>query len=167
MTPRQGETLDYLIELARSLHTYGASADRLEAAVTNASLSLGMGAAVFSTPTMLTLVFQFPDEAGKRVEITRLLRVIPSSIDLDKLTQTDKMGDLVVNGKMTPDMGLEGLKVLQAREPLFPASLRGNGLWAFFDRGLFAIRGELGRAANFVCGGTARWGHYRTVGRSS
>lgn len=72
---------ELIVELARSLHTGGASADELEQRMEQAAEAIGTPAHFFSTPTSLFVTFA--NEPGS----TRLIRVMPAEVNLAKLSR--------------------------------------------------------------------------------
>lgn len=77
-------TADFIELFARALHRFGTPAHRLEEALVAVSKRLGVQGQFFSTPTALFAAFDHPDLAR-----TRLLRVEPGEINLEKLSLLD------------------------------------------------------------------------------
>ncbi len=62
--------IDFIVELARRLHIYGTSAQRLEGAVTQVARRIGLDVEIWSNPTGMILSFPDP-ERGLPHSITR------------------------------------------------------------------------------------------------
>src|SRR5690606_308893 len=83
--PKSGDpTIDFLLELGRALHRFGAPAHRLEAALVGVANRLGVSAQIFSSPTMLMAAIGTPAR-----QQTFMLRVEPGDVDLGKLARVN------------------------------------------------------------------------------
>jgi uncharacterized membrane protein YjjP (DUF1212 family) len=103
--------VDFLIELARRLHMYGTSAQRLEGAVSKVARSLDIDADVWSNPT--GMIIGFPDpERGPAYPLTRLIRLEPGEDHLGHLATADGIAEDVLAGKLRIDDGLKALRAL-------------------------------------------------------
>jgi uncharacterized membrane protein YjjP (DUF1212 family) len=93
------EKIKFIQKLAYGLHIYGAPCYRIEAACTQIAIKLGFNnkSGFFSTPT--SMFSTYVDEDFE--EQSRLLRVEPASVNLEKLSQVDNIGELVVNSKLS------------------------------------------------------------------
>src|SRR5687768_5289081 len=101
-TPFQ-EKVEFLTELARTLHRYGTPAYRLETCLMSVSQKLGIQSAFFALPTSILASFKVPaasleDASGNPYdnEISRLIRVQPGEVDLEKLVEVDRVADQVL-----------------------------------------------------------------------
>jgi uncharacterized membrane protein YjjP (DUF1212 family) len=103
---------EFILELARRLHTYGTNSPRLEAALTQASHRLGLRCEVWSNPTGLIVSFGggLGGEGGP--ENTRVLRMPPGDVDLRKLCEADAIAERVMAGELDVRAGLAELKAL-------------------------------------------------------
>lgn len=100
----------FIQKLAYCLHSYGAPCYRIEAACLEVSKRLGFSekSGFFSTPT--SIMSTYIDE--KFDEESRLMRVEPSSVNLKKLTEADRIGDHVINFNYTAAEGHQKLNEL-------------------------------------------------------
>ncbi|TXH66831.1 MAG: threonine/serine exporter family protein, partial [Lysobacteraceae bacterium] len=102
--------VDFVVELAGRLHAYGTTAHRLEGSVTAVSARLGLDCEAWSNPTGMILSF---GEAGRgRRDTVRVIRSSPGTIDLYKLSETDRIADAVTSGAMGLDAGFEAMRAL-------------------------------------------------------
>src|SRR5688572_27957184 len=90
--------VDFIVELARRLHIYGTSAQRLEGAVIQVARRLGIDAEVWSNPTGMILSFPDP-ERGAAYPLTRLVRLEPGEENLGRLAAADGIGEDVLAGR--------------------------------------------------------------------
>ena len=113
------EKIDFVMLAATSLHRYGASADRIEVASKIMSQSLGLKADFFATPTALFGSFKNED----LTEFTRLERVDPGRINLDKYSLVDGTIDDVLANKLTLAQGRTAIKQTLAKKSLYGSLL--------------------------------------------
>ncbi len=105
------DRIDFLIQLARRLHAYGTTAQRLEGAVCAVAKRLQLTCDPWSNPTGLLLSLADAREGRMGAETTRVIRLEPGDIDLRKLCQADDIAERVMRG----ELGLhEGSLALQA-----------------------------------------------------
>jgi uncharacterized membrane protein YjjP (DUF1212 family) len=106
---------EFVVELARRLHAYGTSAERLEGAIVLVSRRLGLHCEVWSNPTGIIISFGggVGDEGGP--ENTRVLRMPPGEIDLRKLCAADAIAEQVLAGELDAPSGRAALRRLDAR----------------------------------------------------
>ncbi len=102
--------VDFLIELARRLHMYGTSAQRLEGAVTQVARRLRVEADVWSNPTGMILSFPDPDRPGHAM--TRVIRLEPGEENLGRLAAADAIAEGVLSGTLPPRDGLAAMHAL-------------------------------------------------------
>ncbi|RBC96877.1 threonine/serine exporter family protein, partial [Xanthomonas oryzae pv. oryzae] len=74
----------FVSEIACRLHSYGTTAQRLEAALVGLSQKLGLDCEPWSNPTGIILSFSDPTKAIGSSDITRVIRLAPGEIDLYK-----------------------------------------------------------------------------------
>jgi len=103
--------VDFIVELARRLHTYGTSAQRLEGAVTQVARRLRIEAEVWSNPTGMMLSFPDP-ERGPAYPITRLVRLEPGEQNLGRLAAADGIAEDVLAGRRDIADGLAAMRAL-------------------------------------------------------
>lgn len=105
----------FVSEIAGRLHSYGTTAQRLEAAVIGLSQKLGLDCEPWSNPTGIILSFSDPTKSIGSSDITRVIRLAPGENDLYKLSVADYVADSVANGRMSIAQGTRPCAVLTAR----------------------------------------------------
>jgi len=100
----------FLVLLARRLHEYGASAYRLEGAVSEASEALGLECDLFSGPTSCLISFLDDSEAEEYHIRTKVIRLEPGQVDLGRLAWTDEIANLVMSGDIDLEEGYRRLQ---------------------------------------------------------
>ena len=131
----------FLVELAERLHLYGTTAQRLEGAITAVSRQLHVGCEPWSNPTGMILTFSDPMRPGEETEITRVIRLPLGDTDLYRLSETDRIAEEVMAGKL----GLREAHALMSaldRPPSRRARIMqvlGFGLAAFAIAGLLRL----------------------------
>ena len=110
--------LEFLIELARRLHMYGTSAQRLEGAVSQVARRLEIDAEVWSNPTGMILSFADPAR-GPDATVTRVIRLEPGEENLSRLAAADAIAEDVMAGRRHLADGLAAMRALdRPRRPL-------------------------------------------------
>ena len=89
------ESEAFILALAQALHSYGASAHRLEGMLTLVALRLGLEARFYSTPTAVMVSFG-PVTAAR----TCLVRVEPGAMDLEKMCLLQEITVQVIHGEV-------------------------------------------------------------------
>lgn len=102
----------FVSEIAGRLHSYGTTAQRLEAAVVALAQQLDLDCEPWSNPTGLILSFSDPTKAIGSSDITRVIRLAPGDNDLHKLSMADQIADAVANGRMSIAQGHTALRQL-------------------------------------------------------
>lgn len=102
----------FVSEIAGRLHSYGTTAQRLEAAVVGLSQQLDLDCEPWSNPTGLILSFSDPTRAIGSSDITRVIRLGPGDNDLHKLAMADEIADAVAAGRMSIAQGHTALRQL-------------------------------------------------------
>lgn len=105
---------DFVETLGRALHRYGTPAHRLEEALGLVCRRLGLNGQFFSTPTAIFATF------GQR-ERTRLMRVEPGEVNLEKLSEVDRDLDLLIDGSLDVAEAIERLEALDEAPPRYGA----------------------------------------------
>ena len=113
------EIIEFILQLGRALHFYGTPAHRLEEAMTLCSQELAVPGEFFATPTAIFASFPCPGQNE-----TRLLRVGPGMVDLDKLMQVDAVMNEVCRGEVRAAEGERRLDSIEAQPPLYGRSVR-------------------------------------------
>jgi len=106
----------FVSEIAGRLHSYGTTAQRLEAAVVALSQQLDLDCEPWSNPTGLILSFSDPTQAIGSSDITRVIRLGPGDNNLHKLAMADQIADAVASGQMSIAQGHTALRQLD-RDP--------------------------------------------------
>jgi len=91
------DPIGFVLRLGRALHTFGYSADRLEAVLTKCSERLGLKSQFFSTPT--SIFVSFGEQEDQR---TYLIRVEPGAVNLAKLADLDIVTSGVLSERFLP-----------------------------------------------------------------
>ena len=147
--------MQFVIELARRLHEYGTSAQRLEGAVSQVARRLGLEAEVWSNPT--GMILSFDDAArGPDATVTRVIRLEPGEENLARLAAADKIAEDVLSGARDPADGLAALRALDRPRKRFAAfwTVLAFGLASASVTGLLPHTGwaDLLTAATLGCG---------------
>jgi len=111
-TATYAQRVTFVVEIARRLHSYGTTAQRLEATVITLAQRLHLECAPWSNPTGIILSFSDPLQAMGSSDITRVIRLEPGIIDLNKLALADEVADRVASGQMSIAQGHAALQQL-------------------------------------------------------
>ena len=103
--------VDFLVELARRLHAYGTTAQRLEGAISAVARRLNLECDPWSNPTGLILTFSDPT-TSELTSITRVIRLEPGDVDLGKLCRADAIAEQVLAGTLDLATGKQSLRAL-------------------------------------------------------
>lgn len=109
------EKLQFIMLMAKALHHYGASADRIEKALFLVSEKLKVDGSFFSLPTGIFANFKLPGQD----EFTSMERLEPGKINLEKLFMADQTVDFVLEDKVTISEGSKILTDIFKRKPLY------------------------------------------------
>lgn len=90
--------INFIMKFAAALHSYGATAQGLERAMSNIVGGLGLRSQFFATPTVIMASFE--TEHGQQ---QGLIRVEPAGINLQKMLEIDRLGDLVIGHQIKLD----------------------------------------------------------------
>ena len=107
-TPAIKQKIRFIMLIAKALHRYGASADRIENALQVISEKLKIEASYFSLPTSIMGNFKVSDDD----EFTRMERLDPGKINLEKLYYADKTVDDVIDEKISVADGIQRLQFI-------------------------------------------------------
>jgi uncharacterized membrane protein YjjP (DUF1212 family) len=99
------QRIRFIVQFGRALHSVGSPAHSLEAALLALCQRLGLKGAFVSIPTAIFCSFRFLDE-----EVTRIVRIEPSGINLGRLTQTDAIAQRVIRGEVGFEEGSQQLE---------------------------------------------------------
>jgi uncharacterized membrane protein YjjP (DUF1212 family) len=115
--------VEFVIELARRLHMYGTTAQRLEGAVTSVARRIDIYCEVWSNPT--GMILSFADfQRSNDSSITRVIRLDPGDDHLGKLARADFIAEEVLAGRMHIPDGLEALRAMDSAPSGWAAPLR-------------------------------------------
>ncbi|MEO8161010.1 MAG: threonine/serine exporter family protein [Arenimonas sp.] len=146
--------VDFVIELARRLHMYGTSAQRLEGATGQVARRLGLDADVWSNPTGMIVSFPDPERAG--YSMTRLVRLDPGEENLSRLAAADGIAEDVLAGRRHIVDGLAAMRALDRPRRPYAAfmTVLAFGLASASVTGLLPNTGwaDLSTAAVLGCG---------------
>lgn len=102
---------DFILELARRLHAYGTTAQRLERGLNAVAQRLQVDCEIWSNPTGIILSFSDPMR-GPFSDTTRVIRLEPGDIDLGKLCRVDAIAEQVLAGEIGIEQGRDELRML-------------------------------------------------------
>ncbi len=112
---------NYLLEVGSLLIAYGCPSHRLEEVVQTVARSAGHAAEVFAVPTALFIAL--PGEGGAS-PLLRMVRVRSWGVDLDRLTEVDKIFNRVSAGRLSLDEARRELRALADRPRPYPRALQ-------------------------------------------
>lgn len=92
--------INFVIELAERLHAYGTTAQRLEGAISAVAQRLRLECEPWSNPTGLILTFADPQRPPGESDTTRVIRLPPGETDLYRLSETDRIAEDVMAGRL-------------------------------------------------------------------
>lgn len=104
----------FLLAFAQALHRLGVPAHRLESALDELALRLGVEAQFLSTPTSIQAAF---GPLGR--QRLALIRVSPGSSDLGRLAELDAIGHQVFHEVVEPAEGTRATEALLAAPPRY------------------------------------------------
>lgn len=134
-----GERVDFVIELARRLHAYGTTAQRIEGAITAVAHKLRLECEPWSNPTGMILTFSDPARRPGDADITRVIRLPLGENDLHRLSETDRIAEDVLAGRLDLAQALASMRALDT-----PPTRRARALQVFgFGLAATAIAGLL------------------------
>ena len=111
--------IQFVVELARRLHQYGATAARLEAAIDSVSARLDLDCNSLSTPTSIILSFSDHSRGESALaEITQVIRIPPGEVNLRLLCEVDAIADQVTDGVLDIGEGFTRLHNLRTKRTL-------------------------------------------------
>jgi len=125
MQSSQVDRADFVVELARRLHAYGTTSQRLEAAIIGVAGRIGVPCEIWSNPTGVILSFGTTNATGP-ADCTRVLRMEPGDIDLNKLCAADAIAERVIAGEIDVRAGKQALLALER-----PTSRRRHAMTVF------------------------------------
>lgn len=109
---REQDAIEFVLDLGRALHAHGHPSHWLEAGMERASARLGLRGQFFTTPTSIFAAF-----GEQQRQQTRLLRVEPGELHLERVEQVLATGREVLAGRLTPAEGSRLLATQLASPP--------------------------------------------------
>lgn len=103
---------EFVVELARRLHAYGTSAQRVEDAIDQVAKRFGLKCEIWSNPTGIIISFGGGLGEAGGPENTRVLRLAPGDIDLARLCAVDAIAEKVLAGELDVSSGHAELRAL-------------------------------------------------------
>ncbi|WP_242007549.1 threonine/serine ThrE exporter family protein [Luteimonas cucumeris] len=97
---RYAARVEFVVDMAGRLHTYGTTAQRLEAAVVAVAQRLKLDCEPWSNPTGMILSFSDPSRPPGESDTTRVVRLAPGQTDLHKLCEADRIAEDVTSGRL-------------------------------------------------------------------
>ncbi len=126
--------IKFIVQFGRGMHSVGAPAHSLEAAMNALCERLGLKGSFVSIPTAIFCSFRFLDD-----EVTRIARVEPSGVNLGRLTKVDQVAQDVIRNKLGVDEGSQRLEEIFNSTDKFPSwvtilcfSLTSGGMLTLF-----------------------------------
>lgn len=113
------EKINFIIDLGRAFHEYGASSMRLEQALEQVSLSFNIEGQFFCMPTSILASFYIPGDGY----VSRMERVSPGGVDLEKLSLVDELCDHVLSGQQSISEGRQSLKDIRKQKSRYSKGL--------------------------------------------
>lgn len=119
------EAVAFIMALGHALHAYGTPAHRLEAALRGLARTVGLEAQIFVLPTSIQCAFEAPG-----FNVTRMLRVEPGEVNLEKLGDLDRVASQVLKGARSPVDALAAVDRIVAAPPRYGdvATVTGYGV---------------------------------------
>lgn len=121
-TGRERDAIEFVLDLGHALHAHGHPSHWLESGMERAARRLGLRGQFFTTPTSIFAAF---GEAERQQ--TRLLRVEPGDVHLERLEQVLATGREVLEGRLSPAAGSRRLAEHLASPPRYGAPLTALG----------------------------------------
>ncbi|PVU93049.1 hypothetical protein BB559_003472 [Furculomyces boomerangus] len=109
-----------VIELCRCLGNFGSPSYRLELSLDRMAKFLGVNASFKSFPGFVLIFFKYFKNHPSKTEVVTLSR----SYNLHKLELIDALFEDIIRGKISIDLGLSEISVIESMAPLYPAWLR-------------------------------------------
>jgi len=107
------ERIAFVVELARHLHAYGTTAQRLEGAIESVSRRIGLHCEPWVNPTGMILAFKDAARPAGESDTTRVIRLGLGDTDLYKLCEADRIAEDVMAGRLQIGAGLAALRALE------------------------------------------------------
>ena len=115
------ERIAFVVDLARHLHAYGTTSQRMEAAIESVARKLALECQPWCNPTGIILSFSDPARPAGESDTTRIIRPGLGDTNLRKLCEADRIAEDVINGRMGIGAGRAALRELDC-----PGGRRGQ-----------------------------------------
>jgi uncharacterized membrane protein YjjP (DUF1212 family) len=160
------ERIRFVVELAERLHAYGTTSQRLEAAITAVAHKLRLDCEPWSNPTGMILTFSDPQRGPGVSDTTRVIRLPPGENDLYRLSETDRIAEDVLAGRLDIASALVAMDALDRPPGRLARAMQvlGFGLAAASVAGLLRLPWlDIGVAAfnGLAIGLLAQWSDIR------
>ena len=109
--------VEFVIELATRLHSYGTTAQRLEGAISAVATRLGLRCEPWANPTGLILSFSDANRPETLANTTQVIRLAPGEVDLRKLCEVDAIAESALRGEIGVSEAVAALHALDAPAP--------------------------------------------------
>lgn len=106
------DRVGFVVELARRLHSYGTTAQRLEGAIIAVARKFGLRCQPWSNPTGMILSFAEAGTATPLHDTTQVIRLEPGGVELGKLCDADAIAEDVMAGRRNIAEGSSALQEL-------------------------------------------------------
>jgi uncharacterized membrane protein YjjP (DUF1212 family) len=106
------ERIAFVVDLARHLHAYGTTSQRMEGAVESVARRLSLDCQPWSNPTGIILAFSDPSRPAGESDTMRVVRMGPGDTNLRKLCLADGIAEDVISGRMGVSAGRAALREL-------------------------------------------------------
>lgn len=154
------ERIAFVVDLARHLHAYGTTSQRMEGAIESVARKLALECHPWSNPTGIILAFSDPSRPAGESDTMRVIRLGPGDTNLRKLCEADRIAEDVISGRMGVSAGRAALRELdrpasRSERVMLPV---GFGLASVSVAGLLRLPWlDIGTAAviGFLIGGLA------------
>lgn len=106
------ERIAFVVDLARHLHAYGTTSQRMEAAIELVARKLALECQPWCNPTGIILSFSDPARPAGESDTTRIIRPGLGDTNLRKLCEADRIAEDVINGRTGIAAGRAALREL-------------------------------------------------------
>ncbi len=106
------ERIAFVVDLARHLHAYGTTSQRMEAAIESVAKKLALECEPWSNPTGIILAFSDPARPAGESDTTRIIRPGLGDTNLRKLCEADRIAEDVISGRLGVSAGRAALREL-------------------------------------------------------
>ena len=103
----------FVVDLAKHLHAYGTTAQRLEGAIEAVAQKIGLECEPWVNPTGMILSFSDPARPAGECDTTRVIRLGLGGTDLYKLCEADRIAEDVMAGDIDIAQGRAELQGLE------------------------------------------------------